>query len=208
MTTELLSVAAQTASELYVRQQRELAELFGFETRNKYAISTPDQQQVAFAAEQEKGLLGAIFRQVLGHWRTFEITFFGPDRQPLFRAVHPFRFFFQRLEVYGTEGRPLGAIQQRFAWLRKSFDVEGPNGQTLFVMRAPIFSIWKFPFFRDEREVAIIEKKWSGALSEMFTDKDNFRVRFNAPLSLVERVLILAAAIFVDLQYFERKASQ
>lgn len=194
------------ATELYVRQKHELAELFGFETRNKYAISTPDRREVAFAAEQQKGVFGMLMRQFLGHWRTFEIIFFGADRRPLFTAVHPFRWFFQRLEVFGDGGERLGAVQQRWAWLRKSFDVEDASGNVVLEMRAPIFSFWTFPFTRNGSEVAHIEKKWSGALSELFTDKDNFRVRFTRDLKPVERVLVLAAAIFVDLQYFERKA--
>lgn len=204
-TLQKLGEIAHTG-ELYVRQKHEMAELFGFETRNKYAISTADRREVAFAAEQQKGLLGLLFRQLLGHWRTFEIIFFGPDRAPLFKAVHPFRWFFQRLEIHSDDGQFLGAIQQRWAWFRKSFDVEDARGNVVLEMRAPILSFWAFPFTRNGAEVAHIEKKWSGSLSEMFTDKDNFRVRFTAGVSAVERVLILAAAIFVDLQYFERKA--
>ena len=37
---------------------------------------------------------------------------------------------------------------------------------------------------------------------------DNFRVRFNdARLTADEKLLLLAGAVFVDLLYFERKAS-
>jgi hypothetical protein len=205
MTTALTTL--HTAPELYVRQSRELAELFGFETRNKYAISTPDRREVAFAAEQQKGILGFLLRQVLGHWRAFELVFFGPDRQPLFRAVHPFRFFFQRLEVFGPEGRYLGALQQRFGLLTKKFDVLGPGGSVAMEMRSGLLRLWTFPITRNGVEQAVIEKKWSGVLTEVFTDKDNFRVRFvGAGLTPDERLLVLAAAVFVDLQYFEAKA--
>lgn len=197
----------QSARELYVRQQREVAELFGFETRNKYAISTSEREPIGFAAEQHKGILGFLLRQFLGHWRKFEIIFFDVERKPLFRAVHPFRFFFQRLEIYDAAGRLLGSLQQRWGFFAKRFDVQQPDGSMLFEMRSGFFKLWTFPFFRDGFEQAVIEKRWSGALTEMFTDKDNFRVRFlNPALSNDERQLILAAAIFVDLQYFEKKA--
>lgn len=198
--------ALQSASELHVRQVRELAELFGFETRNKYELSSPELGPVAFAAEQQKGVLGFLLRQFLGHWRPFEIHFMGPDRRPFLRAVHPFRFFFQRLEVYDAGGRLLGALQQRFAFFTKRFDVLAPDGRVLLEMKSGLFKIWTFPFFRGEQEVARIEKKWSGALTEMFLDKDRFRVVFAGRLSGEEKVLIAAAAIFVDLQYFEQKA--
>ncbi|MCU0695951.1 MAG: phospholipid scramblase family protein [Myxococcaceae bacterium] len=192
--------------ELYVRQKRELAEFFGFETRNKYAISTPDRQEVFYAAEQRSGLLGMLALYFLGHWRSFDIAFFDTSRTEAFRAHHPFRFFFQRLEV-SANGRPIGALQQRFAFFTKRFDVVDGNGNVILEMKSGLFKLWTFPFFRGEQQVAVIEKKWAGVLSEMFTDKDNFRVAFQDPsLTADQRMLILAAAVFVDLQYFERKA--
>lgn len=203
----MTELALQSAPELYVRQEREIAELFGFETRNKYAIFSADRSPIAYAAEQHKGFLGFLLRQILGHWRRFEIVIFRNDRAPLLRAVHPFRIFFQRLEVYDAAGQVLGALQQRWGLFSKRFDVQRPDGTTLLEMRSGFFKFWTFPFFRDGTEQAVIEKKWSGGLTEIFTDRDNFRVRFlNPSLSSSERLLILASAIFVDLQYFEKKA--
>jgi uncharacterized protein YxjI len=197
-----------SVSELYFRQKRELAELFGFETRNKYSVQSADGLQVAFAAEQQKGALGLLVRQFLGHWRSFEVTFFDAQRQPVLSAFHPFRFFFQRLEVHHPDGRMVGVLQQRWAVFSRRFDVLLPSGELVMEMRSTFLQFWTFPFFRGGREVAVIEKKWSGALTELFTDKDNFRVRFlSSELGADERMLILAAALFVDLQYFERKAS-
>jgi uncharacterized protein YxjI len=193
---------------LIVQQKRELAELIGIETRNKYAIEAEDGAPIAYAAEQQKGILGILLRQILGHWRTFEIAFFGPDRQPLMTAVHPFRFFFQRLEVSTADGRSLGAIQQRFAFLHKKFDVQSSDGRVLMTVASPFWRIWTFAFERMGREVARIEKKWGGLLSEAFTDKDRFRVQFaDSSVTGDERMLLLAAALFIDLVYFEKKAS-
>lgn len=38
-----------------IKQIKEFAELFGFETRNKYSIQSIDGQPIGFAAEQGKG---------------------------------------------------------------------------------------------------------------------------------------------------------
>ena len=60
---------------------------------------------------------------------------------------------------------------------------------------------------RANREMARIEKKWSGLLTEVFTDKDIFRVTFIDPeLTQQEREVLVAAAVYIDLQYFETKA--
>jgi uncharacterized protein YxjI len=203
--SELLAVL-QHSSELMIVQRRELAELFGLETRNKYSIEVRGAQ-LGFAAEQGKGGLAFLARMFFGHWRTFEIHFFDNARQLALRVVHPFRFFFQRLEVSDTVGRQLGAIQQRFSVLWKRFDVTDASGRVLLTVSSPIWRPWTFVFKRDDRELARVEKKWSGMLQEAFTDSDRFRVAFDSPeLNHDERSLILAAAIFIDLQYFEQKA--
>ncbi len=198
-------VSIERANELFVVQRRELAELFGFETRNKYSIELGDTQ-LAFAAEQGKGGLAFLARQFFGHWRRFEVAFFDSLRSPLMRATQPFRWFFQRLEVALESGRPLGALQQRFGLLHKRFDVLDPSGRVSMQVASPFWRPWTFSFQRDGREVARIEKKWSGLLREAFTDSDRFRIAFIEPLGLDDRLLLLAAAIFVDLRYFEHKA--
>lgn len=201
-------VFVERSNELWVVQRRELAELVGFESRNKYAIHDATGAQVAFAAEQGKGLLSTLFRQFAGHWRTFEIHVFDNARSLLLRVVHPFRWFFQRLEVLSPAGAQLGAIQQRFAFFSKRFDVQDATGNVLLTVSSPLWKPWTFAFQRNGQELALVQKKWSGAITELFTDADRFRVVYNSPsLTPVERTLVLAASLFIDLQYFERKAS-
>jgi uncharacterized protein YxjI len=197
----------QRATEIHVVQKRELAELFGLETRNKYSIEVDGNEEL-YAAEQGKGGLAFLARFFLGHFRTFEIHFFDRARALALRAVHPFRFFFQRLEVFLPDGRPLGAIQQRFAFFSKRFDVVDPNDRPLLVVSSPFYRPWTFQFLSNGAEVARVEKKWSGLLREAFTDADRFRILFQAAdLRPDERALVLAAAVFIDIQYFEQKAS-
>jgi hypothetical protein len=203
--SEMLAIVQQS-NEIMIVQKRELAELFGLETRNKYSIEV-NGAPFAFAAEQGKGGLAFLARMFVGHWRSFEIHFFDNARQLVLRAVHPFRFFFQRLEVSAADGRPLGAIQQRWGILYKKFDVVDPGGRVLLTVSSPLWRPWTFAFERDGQELARVEKKWSSMLQEVFTDADRFRVMFQShQLGLDERSLVLAAGIFIDLQYFEQKA--
>ncbi len=193
--------------QIAVVQRKEIAEFFGFETRNKYSLHTARGAEIAFAAEQGKGFLAGLARQFFGHWRAFDLHVFGPSREMLLIGAHPFRFFFSRLEVRDARGTYLGAIQKRFAVFSKAFDVEDASGRVLLTVRSPFFRIWTFSFQRDGRELAKIEKKWSGFLTEMFTDADRFLVSFTRDLGPVERALVTMAALYVDLMYFEEKAS-
>lgn len=191
---------------LVVKQIFEFAEVFTFETRNKYRITDEGGRDIAYAAEQQKGFLGILLRQFLGHWRTFDIHFFGVDRQPFMTAHHPFRWFFQRLEVRGKSGRYLGAVERRWSIIHKKFHVENAHGQTAMEVYSPIWRPWTFPFIRHGRECARILKKWSGIGYELFTDRDSFLVEFPDPgLSPEDKSLILAASIYIDLLFFENK---
>jgi len=192
-----------------VRQRREIAEFFGFETRNKYEIQNAMASPIGFAAEQGRGLWGLLARGFLGHWRNFEIHIFNFDRSPWLVLRHPFRWFFQRIEVSDTAGEKIGALQQRFSILTRCFDLEDSRGSARFQMRAGFFSFWTFPIYQGQLKVAQIEKKWSGLLREAFTDSDHFEVHFHSEnLTEADRQVILAASLFVDLQYFERKANR
>ena len=193
--------------KLIVKQKFEGFELLGYETRNKYTIFDESGNQVAFAAEQQKGILGFLLRQFLGHWRIFTILFFTKEREEFLRATHPFRFFFQRFEVE-YKGKKIGALQQKFGLLTKKFDLEDEYGETVLEMRSGFLKFWTFPFLKNGAEVARIQKKWGGGLTEFFTDKDTFMIDFGmTELSNEMKLVILASSVFVDLQYFEAKAS-
>ncbi len=192
---------------LVVRQKRELFELLaGIETRNKYEVTDDQARPLFYAAEQGKSFLATIARAFAGHWRRFEIHLFNPGRELVLVARHPFRWFFQRLEVYGADGTFFGAIQQRFAWFKKRFDVEDSSGRVIYTVNSPLFSLWTFRVQEGPREVAVLTKKWGGILTEMFTDKDQFLLDFRgSPILPGDRAILLVMTLFVDLMYFETR---
>ncbi len=201
-TTEL-----RTHTQIMVRQRHELAEWFGFETRNKYEFSTTNGTPIVFAAEQGKGILGFIFRQYLGHWRSYNIVFFDPNRQEVMRAVHPFRWYFREFNVFTQNNRYIGKVVKIFSIFTKKFEVRDELNNLIFEVSSPIWKLWTFPFLSAGRQRAQIQKKWTGLLAEAFTDKDNFLIQFeDSSLTENQRKLILAAALYIDLTYFENKA--
>lgn len=194
--------------KIMVNQRHEIAEFFGIESRNKYEIQSEDGEHLGFAAEQQKGFLGFLFRQFLGHWRTFDIHFFTDNKLPWMTAHHPFRWYFQCLKIHDPNKNHLGTIEQRFSFFSKRFDVIDEQNKIVLQVESGFFQWWKFEFMDKNRRAAEVNKKWSGFLTEVFTDKDKFLIEYKNPnLSESHRQLVLAAALFIDLQYFERKAN-
>lgn len=201
------SLNLQIHRRIKIKQLKEFAELFGFETRNKYLIQDDDNIPIGFAAEQGKGLLGLLFRTYMGHWRKFEIHFFDNQKVFLFKADHPFRWFFQCLEIYDENNKFLGRLEQRWGFLTKKFDLHDSSDSVVATMRSGFFRIWSFPIKKNGNEYAVISKKWGGLLKELFLDADNFLLEFqDSAISENMKKILLASAIFVDLQYFEKKA--
>lgn len=194
--------------KLIVKQRFEGFELLGYETRNKYEILDENQNKIGFAAEQQKGIFGWFMRQYFGHWRKYDVHFFDEFKKEFMFAHHPFRWIFQRFEIKDKEGKHIGALQQRFSILTKRFDILDKDENVILEMKSPFWKIWTFPFYYQGQEVSRIEKKWTGLLAEAFTDKDTFMVSYpHKNLTQEERLIILASSIFVDLQYFEKKAN-
>lgn len=196
-------------TNLVVRQKFEIAEHFGFETRNKYQVLDQENREIFFVAEQQKGILGWILRQYLGHWRAYSLHFFDTKRAKVAEAHHPFKFFFQRLDVNDAMGKRVGSLQRRWSFFRRRFDVLDSQDRVLMEVKTGIvmFSKWKYPFKINGRQVAVVDKKFTGVLKELFTDSDNFLVSIEDPkLTGGERLLLIAAAVFIDLTYFENKA--
>lgn len=196
------------ADEYVISQKKEWAELFGFESRNAYAVLVNGDDLVATVREEGSGFLSVLARQFFGHWRRFELIMSDKDGRIIARILHPFRWLFQRLEITTADGRVIGTVQQRFGLLRRRFDLHLPTQPHVWEMASPIWRVWTFPIRRQEQTVAIIEKKWSGLLKEAFMDADNFRLLISDPtLTPDEKTTVIAASVFVDLQYFEKKAS-
>lgn len=135
----------ENTSKIFVQQRKELVELIGIESRNKYVIEDDQGQQIGFAAEQQKGLFGFFMRQFVGHWRSFDIQIFDTSRQVVLQAHHPFRFYFQRLQISDALGNPVGSLERRFSILSKRFAFEDVYGRQTMDVSSPVWRIWTFP---------------------------------------------------------------
>lgn len=206
-----LDRALEEEPRLLVRQARHVAEMLtGFEQANRYAIHDERGALAGLATERGEGAREVLARWFLRGARPFRMEIYDaaePARTAL-RLHRPWRWFLARLEVADGEGRPLGVVRQRFSWLRRRLDLEGPGGRVLARLVGPILHPWTFRVLAGpagaEREVGRIEKRWSGLLTETFSTADTFLVTLPRGEPDLRR-LVLAASILVDFRWFERR---
>jgi uncharacterized protein YxjI len=192
--------------QVLVRQQVESLELVtGFEGRNRYAFFTPAGQKLAHAEEDNTGMMGAVTRNLFSNARPFTMGISVLNTAEVIGVKRHFEIIFSTIKVSDSQG-PVGEVNQRFSLINKKYDLVSYFGSRTLTILGPLWRPWTFNVFAGGRQVGSIKKKWSGLMKEAFTKADTFEVSIDDPkLSLAERKLIFAAAIAIDIDYFEQK---
>ena len=190
--------------ELVIQQRVELFEaITSIEARNKYAVLTPDGEQVCFAYEES----GGVARIFLKAHRPLEIHVVENDGRPVLTADRSFFWFFAHLNVRDADDKPIGTINRQAGFFTRKIALTDSVKRSAGLIRGRLFPR-PYTFFIDNPqgvEVGRITKEWSGLGREMFTDADTFRVEFgDTERSQQMRLLLLAAAFAIDLDFFEQ----
>ena len=189
---------------LTIRQSVEMLQVFiGLETRNRYRILDPEDNEVLYSYEES----GFMSRQFLGGHRPLTLNIIDSDGKVLMVAPRSFFWFFSHLELLSPEGDRLGGMQRRFKFVGRRFNLHDTD-QQVATIEGPLFRPYTFWIRRDGVELARVTKRWSGISREMFTAADTFKVEFtDSTLSESMRWLVLGAAFAIDLDFFERRHS-
>jgi len=186
-----------------IRQHKEWGEiLIGFESRNRFELLDENGGTLGLAAEEGGGLGAMLGRQFLGHCRKATIHIYDPSGAEIGRGEKPFRWYFQRMELYDGDRR-IGAIQRKWSWIHRRFALENAAGEEVMEIFSPMFRIWTFKLMFQGQEVGRISKKWGGMLREMFTDADTFGVECQPHVPADVRKMLLVATFLIDFTCFE-----
>lgn len=184
-----------------VQQKKEWGEILtGFEAKNKYAVLDGSNRQLYWAAE-ESSVLARLFLKLL---RPLSVHILSTEGRLVIKTVKPFRFFFHETSVFAADGQFLGKVRREFAILTKKFTVEDAQGIALYDILSPVLHPWTFKISRNGAELGEIVKNWGGTGKEIFTDADNFSLKFPPEADAGRRAVLLGALFLIDLVYFEK----
>ncbi|HZI09332.1 MAG TPA: phospholipid scramblase-related protein [Myxococcus sp.] len=193
------------APSLRMRQFRSTVEmLVPWEARNQYEVCDENGRVSVFVGETGGGLGSALLRN-FWPFHKIRLECMTPGGTLAMVVERPWTLLFARAEVEAWDGRPLGRVQQRFTLLGRKLELQTPAGVVLATVEGPWWKPWTFRVKQKGAEVAVIRKQWSGLLQEALANADNFGLEFTPECTDGRlRQLILAAALLVDLTYFER----
>jgi uncharacterized protein YxjI len=123
-----------------------------------------------------------------------------------FRLRRPFGIFRLRFEVIGPDGRLLGVIRNKFFSLRGKLLVEDAEGRHLAEYTGGVLS-WTRELKDPQGGVlGTVDKKWAGLAKEFFTSADNYHLSLAPQVAgdTQKAALLLAACVAYDMCFKER----
>ncbi|MDS1270211.1 phospholipid scramblase-related protein [Lipingzhangella sp. LS1_29] len=143
-----------------------------------------------------------------GRHRPHRFHIVAPDGEPLLVLDKPWQW--GRPHIYvtsGYDGTPVGTIVQDLTFLGSRFWLQDGHGRTL----GQIEGNWNSCDFRitgaDGREVARINKHYTGLFSGEWGTESRYALQFAHQVQEPLRTLVVAAAITVDVMLHERDES-
>lgn len=111
-----------------------------------------------------------------------------------------FTFFMSKIIISDVDQNPIAIIKQKFKFFKPTFRIEQPEGGLIAEITGD-WKAWNFVIKDDNQvEMGTINKKWAGAMKEIFTTADKYNVHIDPLYSQNKhKVAILSAAITVDM---------
>lgn len=210
---------------LLVCRQLELLNLvLGWEQAAHYDLKNPNGQTVGYLLE-DKGMLTSLQRQFLHNRAPFKALVTDLQGNQVLKINRPFQMWLNStIKVERGDGVEIGRVVSDWHLFRRRYDLY-VGGEKRMRIDEPMLS-WDFtasdPLANNKndddlslkkRNLGLINRNWSGFLTEIFTDKGQYVVHYDAtpnqarPISLEERAVLLACAITVDIDYFSQHSS-
>ena len=177
-----------------------------FKAANNYDIYDPQSGAIVMKCREEQlGFFTKLLRFTdYKRMTPFDIHIRTVNGDPVVRVKRGISMFLSKVDVFDKNNQVIGVFKQKFFSVGGAFNVYDFNDNLLFTLKGK-WTGWNFKFLQGDRELAEVTKKWSGIGKELFTTADNYMLKISetVPPDSIERKLILAAVMSIDMVYKE-----
>jgi uncharacterized protein YxjI len=115
-------------------------------------------------------------------------------------------FVVSKINVLDASGEPIAVVKQKFKFLKPEFLIFHPSGQLIASIKGD-WKAWNFTINDNNAQpIGMINKKWAGAMKELFTTADKYNVSIDSDkVSNKGKIAIVASAITIDMVLKESK---
>jgi uncharacterized protein YxjI len=170
---------------------------------NEYDVFDPETgDKLLECREPGLGLFSKLLRFTDKKRLTpFDIVVQTPDGRPLVRVKRGWTLWRSKVQAMDGQDQPLGSFRQKMLSVGGAFQVLDHAGQPLCRLKGN-WRGWNFKFTtEDGRELASVNKKWSGVGKELFTSADNYMLTISedVPPGNPLRRLIMGSVMCIDM---------
>lgn len=207
-----------SVSSVRVQQNEGLFRIItGWQTRNRYVVLDPLGQTIAYIAERDGGFLGTLSRQFLGPRRSLTIDVFNLEGQVIAQIKRPWFWFLSELTAYSPMNSVLGAVNHRFTFFKPRYELRDSTGRTFSYLESSVFGGETLvdSLAGNRKFTAVsptgsttggsITRVWKGLLNRSLTSEDCYQVEFSPEWTSEQKLLVLGAAISIDLDFYENE---
>jgi uncharacterized protein YxjI len=178
-----------------------------FKASNNFDIYDPETNQIVMHCREENlGIFTKIFRFTdYKRMTPFEIDIKTLEGQKIITVKRGVTVFASIISVLDEHGVLIGKFKQKFFSWGGKFEVFDAQDRPLCILKGKIIS-WDYKFLsHDNKEFAVVTKKWTGLGKEFFTSADNYVINIHSlvPQDHPLRQLILAAVMCIDFVFKE-----
>ncbi len=177
-----------------------------FKMSNEYKIFNAVSEEIG-AVDQKLSFGGKIARLMLNKaMLPFELHIEDTQDNCLVKIKRGFTLWTSKIQILDKDDNLLGGISQKFQLFKPKFEVTDAQGDKIGEITGD-WKAWNF-VIKDKNEVEIgtVNKKWAGAMKELFTTADKYHVHINPDHAEdMSKVILLSAAITIDMVLKESK---
>lgn len=176
---------------------------------DRYDIFDPDSgEQIGFAKENISTLI-QLLRLVLDKQLLPTTVVIQEDEasKPVVTISRKFSFFRAKVEVFDRNQSAVGFFKSKIFTFGGGFTVHNPEGEQIADVKGN-WKGWDFQLLDMQgNELGKVNKKWAGALKEIFTSADNYIISLNESVGSNAGLatLMLAAGLAIDIVFKESK---
>lgn len=173
-----------------------------FKAASNFDILDPQTgQQILICREENLGFFTKMFRFTdYKRMTPFNIEIRTPMGERILTVRRGTTFLLSTVEVLDEKNVVVGRFKQKFFSIGGKFEVLDASDRPLCMLKGK-WTSWEFRFVSsDNKEFALVSKKWSGFGKEFFTSADNYMLQISneVPENHPLRILILAAVMCID----------
>lgn len=173
-----------------------------FKAASNFDIYDPENGQMILNCREENlGFFTKMFRFTKYKRMTpFEIDIKTLTGEKILTVRRGVTWIRSTVEVLDENGIAVGSFKQKLFSIGGKFQVLDVNDRPLCMLKGK-WTSWEFKFIsNDNKEFALVSKKWAGFGKEFFTSADNYVLQIGpeVPEDNPLRVLILAAVMCID----------